>query len=144
MCLIWDIHSLLPCILPTSIQMWHDIDDCWLFYSIIVVFIVLFCMVQESLSTLWLHPCLSRKERIEWMCPSLMTLSASGLSSRTHCRTSKTPVQDSAFFMHDRHKFFYIYLVLCAKITRKGVQLLKKRLQMQPTRRSLQPVEPAN
>ena len=43
-------------------------------------------------TTLWLRPCLSRNEIIDSMCPSLMTFSASGLSTSTQCRTSKTPV----------------------------------------------------
>lgn len=59
--------------------------------------------------TLWLHPCLSRKEMIERMCPSLMTLRASGLSTRTQWRTSRTPVQGCNAHYHRIKPQYYQY-----------------------------------
>lgn len=48
--------------------------------------------LSTQTSTLWLRPCLSRSEMMDWMCPSLKTLITSGLSTSAHCRTSRTPV----------------------------------------------------
>lgn len=84
-------------------RIWDNLNNSWCVLTIRNIsseYVTTTCTSHDFLlehrqslprTTLWLHPCLSRNEMIDWMCPSLMTLSASGLSTRTQCRTSRTP-----------------------------------------------------
>lgn len=44
-----------------------------------------------SMHTLWFLPCLSKRQMIDLICPSLIMFRASGLSTNTQCRTSSIP-----------------------------------------------------